>query len=81
MMQYLSLKPAQQTLTSHSGFARYSIPVLLSPRHPLHEREHNGIRNMVHAELRKSPNDKARRIEIARDLADASFFVRAPVST
>ena len=32
MMQYLSLKPAQQALTGHSGFARYSIPVLLSPR-------------------------------------------------
>jgi hypothetical protein len=32
MMQYLSLKPAQQTLSRHSGFARYSIPVLLSPR-------------------------------------------------
>jgi hypothetical protein len=33
MMQYLSLKPAQQALSRHSGFARYSIPVLLSPRH------------------------------------------------
>ena len=41
---------------------------------------HSGIRNMIHAELRKWPNDKARSMEISRDLADASFFVRASVS-
>lgn len=33
-----------------------------------------------HAELRKWPNDKANRIEIARDLADTSIFVHAPAS-
>jgi hypothetical protein len=32
LLQYQSLKPALQAFTSHSGFARYSFPVLLSPR-------------------------------------------------
>ena len=31
-MQNLTLKPAIQAFNHDSGFARYSIPVLLSPR-------------------------------------------------
>ena len=34
---YLSLKPALQAHSPHSGFALYSIPVLLSPRQPYFE--------------------------------------------
>jgi hypothetical protein len=32
-MQNHALKPALQAFFLDSGFARYSIPVLLSPRH------------------------------------------------
>ena len=32
-----------------------------------------------HAELRNWPDDKAKRIEMARDLADASIFVPVPI--
>ena len=44
-MQNHALKPAIQAFNHDSGFARYSIPVLLSPRH---------VRRFSRKSLRKS---------------------------